>query len=250
MINCHPERRARDLGGRGAMRMPAAPPAQVPRSTLGMTWARALVFLLLFATIAHADVILHVPRALTDADRAELAAKGLVIRHALPGNRYLARGSASDARIEAIEPLTAEKKIHPSAWREAAHVRDLAELNVIFHDDVSFEDARAAILAAGGSVDLFTSRFVPSQRIEARVPPSALEALAADDRVLAVAGPRRFRVTTENAVSAQLSHVTEVQAAPYGLTGSGVAVSLFEIAEAQASHVEFGGRLHLAPTTI
>jgi subtilisin family serine protease len=222
-----------------------------------MTWARALVFLLLFATIAHADVILHVSRALTDADRAELAAKGLTIRHALPGNRYLARGSATDARgsagdarIDAIEPLTAEKKIHPSAWREAAHARDLAELNVVFHDDVSFEEARAAILAAGGSIDLFTSRFVPSQRIEARVPPSALAALAADDRVLAVAGPRRFRVATENAVTAQVSHVTEVQAAPYGLTGNGVAVSLFELAEAQASHVEFGGRLHLAPTTI
>ncbi|MGZ5445740.1 MAG: DEAD/DEAH box helicase [Thermoanaerobaculia bacterium] len=28
---CHPERRARDLGGRGATHMPAAPPAQVPR---------------------------------------------------------------------------------------------------------------------------------------------------------------------------------------------------------------------------
>ncbi|HEV7765894.1 MAG TPA: TIGR02757 family protein [Thermoanaerobaculia bacterium] len=33
----HPERRARDLRGRGIRHVPAAPPAQVPRSTLGMT---------------------------------------------------------------------------------------------------------------------------------------------------------------------------------------------------------------------
>ncbi|HEV7240277.1 MAG TPA: S8 family serine peptidase [Thermoanaerobaculia bacterium] len=205
-----------------------------------------MLALFLFTSIAHADVILHVPRALTDADRAELAARGLTIRHALPGGRYLARGFATDAQIE---PLTAEKKIHPSAWREAANARGLAELNVIFHRDVPFDEARAAILAAGGSMDIFASRFIPSRRIEARVPPTALEALASDERVLAVAGPRRFRIATENATTATLSHVKDVHAA-HRLTGAGVAVSLFELAEAQTSHVEFGGRLQLAPTTI
>jgi hypothetical protein len=196
-----------------------------------------------------ADVILHVPHALTEQDRAELAANGLEIRHALPGNRYLARGFANDARIATIEPLTVEKKIHPSAWREAAHARNLAELNVVFHRDVFFDEAGAAILAVGGSIDLFTSRFIPSQRIVAKVPPSSLEGLASDDRVLAVTGPRRFRIAPHNAASATLSHVPEVHVMPYGLSGNGVAVSLFELAEAQASHVELGGRLHLASTT-
>lgn len=209
-----------------------------------------LLALFLFASIARADVILHVPRALTDADRAELAAQGLIIRQALPGGRYLARGFANDGRITSIEPLTAEKKIHASAWREAASARGLAELNVVFHRDVTFDDARAAILAAGGSMDIFATRFIPSQRIEARVPPTALIALASDDRVLAVAGPRRFKIATENGVTATQSHVKEIHAAPYRLTGAGVAVSLFELGEAQTSHVEFGGRLLLAPTTI
>jgi len=36
---CHPERESRDLGGRGANVAPAAPPARVPRLTLGMTLA-------------------------------------------------------------------------------------------------------------------------------------------------------------------------------------------------------------------
>ena len=192
---------------------------------------------------ARDDSIVHVPRALTDADRAELAAKGIEIRHALPGNRYLARGSASDERIATIEPLTAEKKIHPSAWRAA-------KLHVVFHQDVTFDEARAAILAAGGALDVFTTRFLPSQRIDVLLPPSSLEALASDARVLAVAGARRFRITSDNAASAALAHVSELFAAPYGLSGSGVAVSLFELGEAQASHAEFGGRLHVAPTTL
>ncbi len=147
-----------------------------------------------------------------------------------------------------LAPLAQAAKIHPSALREASHAHDLADLNVIFYGGVSFDDARAAILAAGGSID--ASRFIPSQRIEAKIPPSALESLASDKRVLAIVGPRRFRIATDNAVTAQLSHVTEVHAAPYGLTGAGVAVSLFELAEAQVSHVEFGGRLLRAPTTM
>ncbi len=142
----------------------------------------------------------------------------------------------------------AATKIHPSALREAAHARDLADLNVIFSDGVSFEDARDVILAAGGSID--ASRFIPSQRIEAKIPPAALESLASDKRVLAIVGPCRFKIATDNAVTAQLSHVTEVHAAPYGLTGAGVAVSLFELGEAQTTHGEFGGRLLRAPTTI
>ena len=220
--------------------------------TVRQTAAATLrLFVFVVAPLALADsVIVHVPRALSEQDRLELAAKGLEIRRALPGRRYLARGFANDSRIEAIETLTAEKKIHPSAWREAVSARNLAELNVVFHGDVAFEDARAAIAAAGGSIDLFTSRFLPSRRIEVRLPPFALEALAADDRVLAVAGRRRFRIAADNAVSAKLSHVPEVHAPPYGLSGEGVAVSLFEIGEAHAAHVEFGGRLLLAPTTV
>src|SRR6185436_4013069 len=52
----------------------------------------------------------------------------------------------------------------------------------------------------------------------------------------------------DNATSAVVSHVTEVQAAPYGLTGKDVAVSLFELAAGQASHIEFGGRLNVLAT--
>ena len=198
-------------------------------------------------------VILHPAQALSEADQAELAAKGVIIKDALAGGRYLARvtDEVSDARILSVEALTPEKKLHRSAIREAGRGRASMGVHVIFHRDVPFDEARQAVLAAGGAIDdIFATDFLPSQRIEARIAPYALNALAADDRVLSIAGGRALKIGTNNAVTAGISHVTELHSAPYGLTGAGVTVSLFELAEAQATHPEFNGRLTLAPTTI
>jgi len=199
-------------------------------------------------------VIVTPAHALSAADRAELAAKGLTVKHALGGGRYLARAQdtadlTGDARVVAIEPLTAERKIDFAARREAGSGRTLANVHVIFHRDITFPDALQAVLTAGGAVEPFTFRFLPAQRIDAKIAPSALSALAADERVFAIAGPRNFKIANDNATSAALSHVTEVQAAPYGLSGLGITVSLFELGAAQATHVEFGGRLTLASST-
>jgi hypothetical protein len=65
--------------------------------------------------------------------------------------------------------------------------------------------------------------------------------LADDDRVFAVYGPS-LRVKSDNAVAASLSHVTPLFSAPYNLTGNGVTLSLFELASADTTHPEFGGR--------
>ena len=191
--------------------------------------------------------VLQPAAAFTEADEAELAEKGIVVMHALPGGRYLARlrsgAAAEDARIISAEPLTAEKKIHPSAIRAAVSAHAMADVHVVFHRDVPFDEAREAILAAGGAMDVFALKYQPSRRIEASIAPSALQALAADERVFAIAGRRHAKIAADNAVTAQLSHVTELYGLPYGLSGKGVAVSLFELAPAQASHPEFGGRL-------
>lgn len=196
--------------------------------------------------------ILTPAQALSDADRAELAAKGVTVKQALTGGRYLVRVSetaslAGEARVVAIEPLTADRKIDRSARREAASGRTMASINVIFHRDVTFQDAMQAVIAAGGAVEPFTFRYLPAQRIEAKIAPSALTALADDERVFAITGPRNFKVTANNAASAAVAHVTDVQAAPYGLTGQGVVVSLFELGEMQATHVELAGRVTTHP---
>lgn len=193
-------------------------------------------------------VILEARQTLSKADVADLAARGVVVRRALSNGRYIARvrdeAATLDDRIVSVEPMTRRQKLQRSAVHEAAKAKPLARVNVIFHDDVDFDAARDAILDAGGALDdVLRLQFSPSQRLTVRVPPAALDALVADERVMTIVGPAPRKPVAENSVSASIAHVDEVQAAPYGLTGEGVNVSLFELAEAQASHPEFGGRL-------
>ncbi|HUR81933.1 MAG TPA: S8 family serine peptidase [Thermoanaerobaculia bacterium] len=187
--------------------------------------------------------VLHPAAALTEADQSVLAQQGINVLHALPGGRYLAR--VRDGVVPQIEaePLTAEMKLSPSAIHAAASGAPIANVNVVFNRDVTFDEARAAILAAGGAMDVLALGYLPSHRIEAKIPTNALLAVAEDQRVFAIAGRRNPKIAAENAVTAQLSHVTELYGAPYGLSGEGVVVSLFELAPAQNSHPEFGGRL-------
>jgi hypothetical protein len=191
-------------------------------------------------------VIVRPAHPLTAADRAELAAKGLTFQQPVVGGRFIAR-LAEGARIEdarvSLEPLTGAKKIHRSALRALGHGKTWADVNVVFHKDVTFAEAREALLAAGATLDdPLRVKFSPSQRVPARISPASVDALAADERVLMIAGAPRFKLKSDNAISAATSHVTELYSAPYGLSGAGVVVSLFELAEGQASHVEFGGR--------
>jgi hypothetical protein len=186
-------------------------------------------------------MILRPAAPLSDADRAELAAKGISVRHVLGEGTFLARvkegAKLQDARIASLEPMTARHKLHPTALRAAARGK---KVHVVFQQDVSFADARAAVLSAGGALaEPFRLKFEASDRVTATVAPAALEALAADERVLGVIGARNWKVKSDNATSATVSRVDQVHAAPYGLTGAGVTVSLFELAQAQADHVEF-----------
>lgn len=190
--------------------------------------------------------------ALTDAQKAAMAGRGIEVTQALSGGRYLVRVASGAAIDSSYEPLTAEKKIHRRALRAAASGRPFVTVNVLFHDDIDFEVAREAIAAAGGSVeDPLQLDFHVPRRIAARIPPSALTALAADERVLIVYGPMRLRPALDNLNTARLSRVDVVQAAPYNLSGDGVVLSFFEFAPADAAHPEFQSRLttHLTGTS-
>ncbi len=152
--------------------------------------------------------------------------------------------ATADARVESVEPMTAEHKILRSAMRFAAKGRTWADVTVLFHDDVSVDNARTAILAAGGALaETFTTEFGAARRIDARIAPASLTALAADDRVLAIGGQLREKAIEHNAIAAAVSHVTELYSPPYGLSGAGQLVMVSELSDAQFSHPEFGGRL-------
>ncbi|HYC62803.1 MAG TPA: S8 family serine peptidase [Thermoanaerobaculia bacterium] len=199
-------------------------------------------------------MVLRPHQALSDADIADLASRGVKVRRALSGGRYIARVTDeavayNDDRIASAELMTPRMKMHRSVVHEAARAKPYMRVSVIFHDDVAFDSARNAVLAAGGALDdVFRVKYRPGRRIAATIPPAALEALAADERVLTIVGVPRKQPRAENLVSALVSQVNVVHDAPYGLSGDGVTVSLFELAEAQVSHVEFGGRLTLQHT--
>ena len=194
-------------------------------------------------------MILTPRHPLTPADRAALLEKGVEVQSPLGSGRYLARvkdrsRAADDTRIESLAPMNAEQKILRSALRAAGKGRTWNDVTVLFHKDVTFEEARQAILSSGGAlIEIFNTDFGPAKHVEARISPASMTVLASDDRVLAIGAEPRMHAIPHNAVAARISHVDTVHAAPYSLTGAGQMVMVSELAEAQATHVEFGGRL-------
>jgi subtilase family protein len=209
---------------------------------------------LVFARPQH--FIVQAERVLTSADIADLAARGIEVQRALPGPRYLVHAEdgdviEADARVRSVEPFSAARKIAHSAYHAAARGEAFTTVRLLFHDDVSFSDAQDAIAKAGGAIKRpLAVDFDLPHGITARIPSTAVTQLANDERVFGIYGPPH-QVKSENAVAAQLSHVTPLFSAPYNLSGNGVVLSEFELANADTAHPEFSGRFtsHLTGST-
>src|ERR1051326_5221430 len=183
----------------------------------------------------------------------ELAAEGVEVQHALPGNRYLVRATDAAARDEARGVLKAElyaarEKLSAEGLRAAASRSPFVTVNVLFHDDVTFDDALAAVDAAGGTIETpLAIAAVNPQRLQVRIPPALIAKLARDEAVFGIYG-RPLRPAPVNDKAAALSHVTAVYSAPYNLDGTGIVLSQFEPDDGSGSgvdttHPEFNGRV-------
>ena len=196
---------------------------------------------LLFLAVTTTHFILAPDHVLSSDEISDLTARGVEIQRVLPNHRYVVRASNAEL-VPAATAYTATKKIAPSAYRAATRGTAFTTVRLMFHNDVSFDEAQRALAAIGGTVDRpLTFDFELPHGVVAKVPSSALMQLADDDRVFAVYGPP-LHVKSDNAVAASLSHVTPLFSAPYNLTGNGVVLSLFELASADTTHPEFGGR--------
>ena len=191
--------------------------------------------------------IVQTEHVLRPVEQAQLAAEGIEIQHVLPSNRYIVRVADSDSLqaeplIRSAQTLAPSARLHPSAFRDVGRGRPFVRLRLLFHDDVSFEQAQRVIEDAGGYVERpLALDFDVPHGVQARVPATALTRLASDDRLFAIYGPP-LHPATDNANAARLSHVTPLFSAPYNLSGSGVVLSLFELAAADTTHPQFGGR--------
>jgi len=150
----------------------------------------------------------------------------------------------SDARIRSLKAYDASRKIARAAYAEAAQGKAFARLRVVFHQEVTFDEAQSAIAAAGGTIETpLAFAYEHPQRLTVLVPPTSVTVLANDERVFGVYGPP-LHARSVNAVAAQISKVTPLYSAPYGLTGDGVVLSTFEPSGApDVTHPEFGGRV-------
>jgi subtilisin family serine protease len=225
-------------------------PSAVPRHLLLCLFFIPVALLGANERDAGRHFILRPARLLNEQEQADLSSRGLIIEKALTAGRYLvlltpgATLADDDPRIQSMTELSVAQKLDRSALAEAASGRATARLDVWFHEDVSFEAAKSAIELAGGSlVEPLQLDFHAPRRISIRITPSAVEALASDDRVMLVYKTRRLTPVADNADSAAESNVTPLYSAPYGLSGQGVALSYFELAQVDASHPEFQGRL-------
>src|SRR5688572_25072711 len=208
-----------------------------PRSIDGPTDARVI------AKSRH--YVLAPERVFTPEDEAAMAKRGVRVVRTLAEGRYLVRVAPGRTLDDAnAQPLTASRKVYRDALRATIAGEKTTHINLMFHDDVAFEDAREIVAAAGGYLDdpLQTDYQFP-RRMAVRVPSNAVMKLASDERVLLVRGPLNLRIKGDNVNAAITSRVNQVQDAPYGLTGAGVALSFFELGAADAAHPEFGGRL-------
>jgi hypothetical protein len=179
----------------------------------------------------------------------ELAAEGIDVQQPMANHRYLVRmadGAAlpHDARIRSLRAYDASHKIARAAYAEAAKGKAFARLRVLFQKEVTFEEAQAAIEAAGGTIDMpLDVALAHPKTLTVRIPSGSTTKLAADERVFGIYGPP-LHIKSLNAVAAQISHVTPLYSAPYNLTGDGVVLSIFEPdGHPDTAHIEFGGRL-------
>ena len=200
-------------------------------------------------------LLLRAEHPLLPQEREALESKGCRIVREVGGRDYIINVAPRDRATISAEPYVAGISTIPASWRlhhssvrEVAKFSGQARLNVLFHDDVSFEQARAAVLEAGGWMEspLEVGFRIP-RRLEIVLPDQNLDALAASDAVMQVHG-RMPPIKHMNLNAANMSSVTPLHSAPYNLSGAGVVVSVFDYGDsspalADSSHPEFEGRV-------
>lgn len=203
-------------------------------------------------------------------ERTALEASGVKLLSYLSNHAFFASisegrfdpiGATEAADIFMVEPIDPRWKLHPDLaagtvyeWMVVGLPKDAYERGfdpaalqnprvgayMLFHGDVDLESEGVAILRAHGAHVRSLLRTVNGAVIE--MPYDGLAALAAEDAVMWVEPPLP-KFTELNDSNRQITGANIVQAAPYGLSGAGVSVLVYDGGFAAAAHPDFGGRL-------
>ena len=168
----------------------------------------------------------------TPERREELRAQGITLLDYVPNYAWTAavKGGALRAlgagEVRAVFALTPDDKIARTAI-------DQPIVRAFVYDDV---DGPQAVLGAYGEI-LGQDRKAYTLRLT-----GDLRALASEDVVKYVAGPLPEKIENNDDIRDNIN-ADEIQAAPYGLSGAGVAVGMWDNGAASTGHSDYASRL-------
>lgn len=202
-------------------------------------------------------VIVQFVRPIDPPDRASLEARGLRLLAPIDKRAwYAAVSSAAPARlagvrwVDLIRPADKISRLvtstpQPYQRREGGRIA----YSVLFHKDVRAAEVSALADRLGARMEEFDPRAFPVVRtVTFVIPQAALAALTEADIVLLVE-PASPPMQDDNVATAQpLSNVGGVQAAPFGLTGNGVTVGIWEAGDViDTTSLDIAGRVTVQP---
>jgi hypothetical protein len=179
-----------------------------------------------------------------EAVRAQLERAGVVLLDYIPNNAWIARIPVDLGRATAVPGvrfigrLLVEDKLAPGLLRTLADKAGKPELTLdVEAFEGTLEEAVGRVEALGGRV---TERDAELSVLRIALPRGAVRDLAASDAVRWVSP--ELPLTLHNNHSRNNSRANLVQAAPYGLTGAGVQLGIWDGGQISA-HPDFGTRL-------
>jgi uncharacterized repeat protein (TIGR01451 family) len=182
----------------------------------------------------------------TAAQRAALQEAGIYLLDYVPYYTWFAsiptsiRATDLDlALIRWMGRIAPADRLAPALRQAAFEPATPIGLEVLFLGDVQTAEALFVLAAHGATLD----GQVGFDRYAVRLDPSALVALAAEDDVLWIAPASPPKVRDNDGIRARTG-VDTVHGAPYGLSGSGVDLGIWDGGLVD-SHVDFTGRLRI-----
>lgn len=224
---------------------------------------------------AGQHIIVQLDRVAGQNLRAQLAARGLTLGAYLGNNAYFASVDATAAQLDQLAqmstikfagPIKRQWKLHPDLnsgnivpWsvidqklvnRETKDgvepdVETTVAAYVQFHPDVALDNrALEVVRRHGGEVRSFVRSI---NTLVIHLPYSQIASLADEDIVQWVEPPIP-QFSENNAENRAITTTDIVQAAPYGLDGTGVNVLIYDGGTIRATHQDLAGRVTLGDT--
>lgn len=226
--------------------------------------------------VRHA--IVQFDRPVTDAQKARLAAAGLVLLDPLSDNAFFASVRPADLNAAPLDPsdlpsgvgdILPTHRLHPfllageiPAWatvkrpvgEELSEDEQIADATnpvvgtyVIFHPDVAVRpDMINVVESLGGRV---RSQFQSINGLVIEIPYTQIAVLAGFDEVSWIEPPLPA-MEEMNAENRALTGANDVQSPPYSLTGNGVTVLVYDGGRVRTTHVDFQGRAIVGATKL